>query len=351
VPAVSASVTAGRPDPGLASSGADQPGTADERAEQLAERVLPARAPKRRMLVIVNPYATTVSDRLKNLVVYALQSRYAVEAVETEARQHATQICREAASEGYDVVVAFGGDGTVNEVANGLTGSTTPLTCLPGGSTNVYCRLLGIPNDVVDATEHLLRVADDFRPRSVDTGVVNGRRFVFASGIGLDADVVERVDSHPRLKTRLREYYFTWAALSSFHRRYLRRPPAFAVEVDGRRVDGVSLVVQNSDPFTYFGRHPIRLADSAALDNGTLSLVVLRRASLIGLPTLVARVLSPSAVALAGHRAVEVRPRVKGFRVVGTAGQRLPLEVDGDFAGEVDEADYRVAPRSLVVVS
>src|SRR5215210_2083973 len=132
--------------------------TALERAEELAERVLPSRAPKRRMLVIVNPYATTVSDRLKNLVVYALQGRYSVEAVDTQARAHATALCREAAQEGYDVVVAFGGDGTVNEAANGLIGSETPLSCLPGGSTNVWCRTVGIPNDVVDATEHLLRL-------------------------------------------------------------------------------------------------------------------------------------------------------------------------------------------------
>jgi diacylglycerol kinase family enzyme len=322
-----------------------------DRAEELAERVLPARTPKRRMLVIVNPYATTVSDRLKNLVVYALQSRYAVEAVETEARDHATQICREAASEGYDVVVAFGGDGTVNEVANGLTGSPTPLTCLPGGSTNVFCRLLAIPNDVVDATEHLLRIADDFQPRRADTGVVNGRHFVFGSGIGLDASVVERVDSRPRLKARLREYYFTWAALSSFSRRYLRNAPALAVEVDGRRVEGVSLVVQNSDPFTYFGRHPIRLADGAALDNGTLSLIVLRRAAILDMPALIARILSPSATTLARHRQVEGLPHVERFRVVATAGAPLPLEVDGDFVGEVDEAEYGVAPGSLVVVS
>src|ERR687894_2865767 len=200
-----------------------QPETALERAEELADRVLPARSPKRRMLVIVNPYATTVSDRLKNLVVYALQARYAVEAVDTQARQHATQICREAASEGYDVVVAFGGDGTVNEAANGLIGTSTPLTCLPGGSTNVWCRTLGIPNDVVDATEHLLRLADDFEPRRVDLGRAGDRYFVFSAGVGLDASVVERVDSHPRLKARLGEYYYTYATVSTFNRRYLVR--------------------------------------------------------------------------------------------------------------------------------
>src|SRR5918998_6218377 len=179
------------------------PETALERAEDLAERVLPERTAKRRMLVIVNPYATTVSDRLKNLVVYALGARYSVEAVETEARLHATELCREAGAAGYDVVVAFGGDGTVNEAANGLVGTDTPLTCLPGGSTNVWCRTLGIPRDVVDATEHLLRMADDFRPRRVDLGRVEGRFFAFSSGIGLDASVVKRVDAHPTLKARL----------------------------------------------------------------------------------------------------------------------------------------------------
>src|ERR671935_2053415 len=174
--------------------------TALKRAEELAERVLPDRRAKKRMLVIVNPYATTVSDRLKNLVVYALQGRYEVEAIDTQAQGHAVQLCREAAEAGYDVVVAFGGDGTVNEAANGLTGSETPLTCLPGGATNVYCRTLGIPNDVVDATEHLLRMADDFRPRRVDLGRANERLFVFSSGVGLDASVVQRVDAHPYRK-------------------------------------------------------------------------------------------------------------------------------------------------------
>ena len=136
------------------------------------------------MLIIVNPYATTVSDRLKNLVVYALQARYDVEAVDTEASEHAIEIGREARNGDYDIVVAFGGDGTLNEVANGLAGTDVPVSVLPGGSTNVVCRTLGIPNDVVDATEHLIGIADDFRPRRIDLGRINGRRFVFACGDG-----------------------------------------------------------------------------------------------------------------------------------------------------------------------
>ena len=97
----------------------------------MADRKEPTRA-KKRMLIIVNPYATTVSDRLKNLVVYALQGRYEVEAVATEAQNHATEIGREARDGGYDVVVAFGGDGTLNEVANGLAGTDVPVSVLPG---------------------------------------------------------------------------------------------------------------------------------------------------------------------------------------------------------------------------
>src|SRR5213080_5565044 len=141
---------------------------------------LTADTERRRMLVIVNPYATTVSDRLKNLVVYALRGSYEVDAIDTEARDHATELCRQAAREGYDVVVAFGGDGTVNEAANGLAGSNTSLTCLPGGATNVFHRMLGIPGEIVDATEHLLRMADRWSVRRVDLARVNGRHFVFS---------------------------------------------------------------------------------------------------------------------------------------------------------------------------
>src|ERR1700683_4263393 len=207
-----------------------------------------ATASKRGMLIIVNPSATTVSDRLRHLVVYALQGRFEVDAVDTEARGHATEICREAAHEGYDVVVAFGGDGTVNEAANGLLGSSTPLTCLPGGSANVFGKMLGIPGELVDATEHLLAMADDWRPRKVDLGVVNGRCFTFPSGLGLAAGVAARVDSNPRLKARFGAYYFTWAAVSTFTRRYILKPPRLQVELGEGQHSGVTAIVQNGSP-------------------------------------------------------------------------------------------------------
>jgi diacylglycerol kinase family enzyme len=321
------------------------------RAEALAERLLSVRTPKKRMLVIVNPYASTVSDRLKNLVVHALESRYDVQAVDTEGPSHATRICCEAAGEGYDVVVSFGGDGTVNEVANGLARSGTPLTCLPGGTTNVYCRTLGIPADVVDATEHLLRMADDFRPRRVDLGRLDERYFAFSSGIGLDASVVERVDSHPRLKTRLSQWYYTYAAISTFNRRYVVRPPHVQVEVAARRIEGVTVIVQNGDPYTFFAARPIRICEGAGLQTGTLGLSVLRRATPLELPTLLWRAFSGKAETMARHRQVEAFSDVPEARVEALDERSFPVQVDGDFIGEFDSVRYGVAPRALAVVA
>jgi diacylglycerol kinase family enzyme len=330
----------------------------DRRLAALQDFEPPQAASKRRMLIIVNPYATTVSDRLRHLVVYALQGRFEVDAVDTEAQGHATELCREAAHEGYDVVVAFGGDGTVNEAANGLIGSPsrwaganpTPLTCLPGGSANVFGKMLGIPGELVDATEHLLAMADDWRPRKVDLGVVNGRCFTFASGLGVDASVVERVDSNPRLKARLGAYYFTWAAISTFARRYLVHPPRMLARAGEQTLEGVTTIVQNGSPFTYFQNRPIEVAEGAALDSGALAASVLHRARPLDMPSIAWRAFSPRA-RIARHRQVSSFPALSELTVQSADGRPLPLQVDGDFIGEVDEARYSILPRALNVVA
>ena len=153
------------------------------------------------MLIIVNPYATTVSDRLKNLVVYALRGRYQVDAIDTDWRNHATELSRDAAREGYDVVVAFGGDGTVNEAANGLAGSDTPAV-LPAR----WPRERVLP-DARNPDRRRRRdrapAADGRRlaPASASTSARStDAMFLFSAGVGLDASVVERVDAHPQLK-------------------------------------------------------------------------------------------------------------------------------------------------------
>jgi diacylglycerol kinase family enzyme len=308
------------------------------------------RPPTRRMLIIVNPYATTVSDRLKNLVVYALRGSYEVDAIDTESRDHATELTRDAAREGYDVVVAFGGDGTVNEAANGLAGSDTPLTCLPGGRANVYCRMLGIPADVVDATEHLLRIADDWCPRRVDLGHVNGRNFTFSAGVGLDASVVERVDAHPRLKARFGEWYYTVTGVNTFTRRYLVHPPRLEAVLGDQRVLGVSAITQNAAPYTYFGSRPVEMAEGASLTSGDLAGLVLERARPTDIPTIIWRALSKRA-RVTKHRHVHPFSGVRELTVRSLDDRPLPLQVDGDYIGEAPEATFGVTPRGIMVVS
>ena len=338
--------------------------------EQTAHAAGPAEEPidlrsgspavKRRMLIIVNPYATTVSDRLRHLVVYALQGRFEVDAVDTEARGHATELCREAAHEGYDVVVAFGGDGTVNEAANGLLGSPTPLSCLPGGSANVFAKMLGIPGELVDATEHLLALADDWRPRRVDLGVVSAdgvegilaenRCFTFASGLGVNASVVERVDSNPRLKARFGAYYFTWVALGTFARRYLVSPPHMEVLIGEETLPAVTTIVQNGSPFTYFHDRPIEIADGTTLDSGTLSGCVLHRATPLSMPSIGLRAFSRSA-RVSRHRQVTGLPELTELTVRATDDRSLPLQVDGDYLGEAMRARYSILPGALNIVA
>jgi diacylglycerol kinase family enzyme len=305
---------------------------------------------KRRMLIIVNPYATTVSDRLRNLVVHALESRYDVTAFDTQRQGHATELVREAADEGYDVVVAFGGDGTLNEAANGLAGTGVPLTHLPGGSTNVVCKMLGVPGEIVDATEHLLRLADDWRPRRIDLGRAGERYFVASAGFGLDAAVTRAVDLRPALKHRYGEWYFTWAALRTFFRDYLVRPPRVELETDrGQRLAGIDAIVQNGDPYTYFDERPLHVAVSSSLESGRLAGAMLHRATPVDVPTIAFRLFSRR------HRVVDHR-QITGFsdveRVVARAveGGELPLQLDGDWVGDFREVEFSVRPGALTVV-
>ncbi len=320
-----------------------------------AEKKPSSRRKKKRMLIIVNPYATTVSDRLKNLVVYALQGRYEVEAENTTAKDHAIEIGREAAEGAYDVVVAFGGDGTLNEIANGVAGTDIPVTVLPGGSTNVVCRTLGIPNDVVDATEHLLALADDFHPRKVDLGTANGRRFVFACGAGLDATAARHVDAHPKLKARAGRWFYVSTAVTGFYRSYLVNPVMMRVTTDRGDASGITAIAQNSDPFTYFGNQPVRICEEAGIANGTLSVAMLRRAAQRDVPTIISRALS-GRLRISDHRQIDHFEGITEARIEATGedaeGPRsFPVQVDGDYIGDSTEVDIGIEPGALTVVS
>ncbi len=305
---------------------------------------------RRRALAIVNPYATGVSDRRESVVLAALASRYELEAARTREPGHATELASDALEAGYDVVVAFGGDGTVNEVANGLAGSSTPLTALPGGSANVFCKLLGIPSEIVDATEHVLALADRWRPRAIDLGLVAGRHYTFSAGVGLDASVVRRVDARPELKRRFGPNFFLASALWAFTREYLVHPPRLRVTVGGATFTGVTAVVQNAEHYTYFKDHPIDLADDVRLDSGTLAGVVLKRGSPIDAPSLLLRGALSSA-RITGHRQVSAFAGADAVLVTSEDDRALPLQLDGDYIGAVTEAQFRLVPGALQVLA
>jgi len=306
---------------------------------------------RRRMLLIVNPHATTVSDRLRKLVVHVLQARYDVTAVDTRRRGHATELAREAIGEGFDVVVAFGGDGTLNEVVNGLHGSDTPLTMLPGGATSVFAKLLGIPGDIVDATEHLFRLAGRWEPRKIDVAQVNDRLFTFTAGIGLDADVVARIDSHPNFKARLGTTYYAYAAITTYLSRYVINPPKLDIELpDGTKLTGATTIVQNAERFTFLNDTPLNLAQGAKLDSGDLAGIVLNRTTPTIAPSIIARLLIER-LDVTKHGAIDAFSGVDGLVVRSRDDRPVALQLDGEHADDVTEAHFRALPQALTIVA
>jgi diacylglycerol kinase family enzyme len=168
--------------------------------------------------------------------------------------------------------------------------------------------------------------------------------------VGLDASVVDRVDSHPRLKSRLGEYYYTYAAVSTFAREYLVDPPHVSVNVNGDQVEGVTVIAQNSEQHTYFGRRPIKLAPNVTLDHGTLGVVVLKGARPIELPTVGWRAFSGQAKTLVRHRQVESFPQTLEATLTSVDGGTFPVQVDGGFIGRWEQARLTVAPKGLRVL-
>jgi diacylglycerol kinase family enzyme len=210
--------------------------------------------------------------------------------------------------------------------------------------------MLGIPVDLVDATEQLLRLADDWRPRHVDLGYVGERKFLFSAGAGLDASVVERVDAHPRMKQRFGEWYYAAVALRTFNRRYLLNPPRLEADLGEEQVSGVTVIVQNAMPYTFFGERPVQLGEGSTLTSADLSGVVLKRANAIDAPTLLWRALAKQPH-FVRHRQVRPFGGLDRLRVRSADDRVLPLQVDGDYIGEAHEAEFGVLPQSLLVVA
>ena len=182
-----------------------------------------------KIMFLVNPAASSVTPRTQVVIQKALSADHQVTLAETIRRDHATRLAREAAQNKYDLVVVLGGDGTSNEAANGVAGTSTALAILPGGSTNVFARTLGLPDDPVEATGILLETIENGGPRRVGLGSANGRYFLFHAGLGFDAAVVAEVEKRGRLKRYASHALFVYAAIDTWLRHYDRRKPAFRI--------------------------------------------------------------------------------------------------------------------------
>jgi diacylglycerol kinase family enzyme len=299
-----------------------------------------------RVLIVVNPFATSVTARNRVVVTKALRDGNDVSLVETNRRGHASRLAADAAARGVDVVVAFGGDGTLNEVANGLAGTETALAPLPGGSTNVFARTIGLPNDPVPAVHILAGAIRRQSMKRVGLGMLNGRYFLFHTGIGFDAAVVERVEQRGQLKRWAGHPLFIYAGITTWVR-YRRDPPRFRAVFPGGEVldDRVFAVVLNTNPYTYLGNTPLDLSPAATLERG---LVLVTFASLKA-PLLLRSVAS----ALRGRGLPSlsgVDERSDLDRVLLTAARPVPYQVDGDFLGELNRFDFRQEPDAIDLV-
>ena len=300
-------------------------------------------------MFLVNPAASSVTPRTRVVIQKALASDHQVVLAETIRRDHATKIAREAAEDHFDIVVVLGGDGTLNEAANGLINTDTALAVLPGGSTNVFARTLGLPDDPVEATGILLETIDNHAPQRIGLGCVNGRYFLFHAGMGFDAAVVAEVEKRGRLKRYASHALFVYAAIDTWLRHYDRKKPAFRIRHSNGAVVPNSKfgICLNTDPYTYLGSRSLSLSPDADLSR-SLVMISINSLRVNRLLNLVSGAIRGS-TAFHNHSYVDYRADVTDFRVEGH--RPFPYQVDGDYLGEVTSLDFSYAPNVLKLVA
>jgi diacylglycerol kinase family enzyme len=274
----------------------------------------------------------------------ALASDHEVAVEETTRKGQATRLAHGAARAGAEVVIALGGDGTVNEEANGVLGEACAVAPLPGGSTNVFARAVGYPNDAIESTGLLLEALTARSSRPVSVGMANGRAFLFHVGAGLDAAVVARAERWGHLKRYMGHPLFIASTLAAWSRDVDRRHPCFSVETsDGRAAPSAHQVIaMNCDPYTFLGSRPLTLAPEASLD-APLSVAVLSSLS--------PRVLPPLVLALGLRRGLPNRGSTHHWSDVTSlsiSGYRPFLyQLDGEVMDPVTELVLSHRPEAL----
>jgi diacylglycerol kinase family enzyme len=304
-----------------------------------------------RVLVVTNPRATLTTNRERDVLAQALAGVSDLEVAETQNRGHAAALACRAMRNGTDVVVALGGDGTVNEVINGLLTDgvhdrVPALGLVPAGSTNVFARALGLPNNRVEATGLLLEGLRSGARRSVSLVQADDRWFCFAAGIGFDAAIVHGVERKRRQGKKSTHVLYTKVGVREFFRSDRRHPKLHVELPDGTRWDDIYFViVANADPWTFVGPRPLRPTPEVTFESG-LAVYARRRMGVVGAVYGLAR--------MSGNR-----PKVGTFgahvvhdleHITVIADEPLPFQVDGDALETREKVRFRSVPNALRVV-
>lgn len=304
-----------------------------------------------RALVITNPRATAVTTRERDVLARALRSAVDLEIAETSHRGHAAALACHAMRDGVGLVVALGGDGTVNEVVSGLLtdglhDEVPMLGVVPAGSTNVFARALGIPNDALDATAALLEALEAGRSRSIGLGRADDRWFTFAAGLGLDAAVVAAVERQRSRGRRSTHALYVRLALREFARMPRRQPPLRLSRAGEPVLEGLHLaIVTNTSPWTYLGARPLTPTPAASFDTG-LDVYTRRSMGVVGLTRGFAQIARPGT---SPHgRSVTVLHDQQRFTL--SSDYPVPLQVDGDYLGERSSVEFSAHPDAIRVV-
>ena len=309
---------------------------------------IPATMHAVKVLLLVNGSASSVTARTRVIIGKALAREHEVTVAETSRRGHASRLAQGAAAAGVDLVVVLGGDGTVNEAANGVVGTNCALAALPGGSTNVFSRTLHTPDDPVDATEVILDAVRRGSIRRIGLPSVNGRYFLFHAGLGFDAAVVEQVEKRSGLKRYAGHPLFIWAGFTTWFRHYDRSRPRMMFEfADGTVVNGVHLsIVLNTDPYTYLGSKPLSIDPTATIDSplSTIGVTTMKLTPMLGLVSQLIK----------GDASVSTNPHVahrSGVTDVTVTGHGpFPYQVDGDHLGETERLVFQWRPDRMSLV-
>ncbi|GAB3384727.1 diacylglycerol kinase family lipid kinase [Micromonospora halotolerans] len=314
-----------------------------------------------RAVLVVNPKATTTSERSRDVLVRALRSEVDLSVRYTRRRGHAMDLAREAAQEGVDLVVTLGGDGTVNEVVNGLmaaepptfrTGQTTAerlpaLATVPGGSTNVFARALGLPREWPDGTSMILEGLRLGRSRTIGLGRADDRYFTFCAGFGIDAAVIQRVErARKRGRVSTPALYFR-STVSQYFLASDRRHPSISLERPGEaaETDLGTVIIQNTAPWTYLGDREINPNPEASFD--------------LGLDVLAMRQLKVASTARTVTQFFAREPDPHGRQVLRLhdvaeftllSARPLAFQLDGDYLGEREKVRFASIPAALRVI-